>query len=409
MAYPIKNKRILLGVTGGIAAYKAAELTRLLTRRGAVVRVAMTRSATAFVAPLTFQALSGHAVALELLDPAEEAAIGHIALARWADSIVIAPATADFLARISLGLADDLLATICLAAECPIAVAPAMNRAMWGHAATREHLARLIQRGVRVIGPASGEQACGETGEGRLLEPEAICAELESQYEPPCLAGVRVLVSAGPTREPIDPVRFLSNRSSGKMGYAVAEAAKRAGAQVTLVSGPTALAAPNVDAFFVVETAREMAAAVLERSARSDIYIGAAAIADYRPRQAETRKLKKNDERMTLELERTRDVLGAVASLSPRPFVVGFAAETDRLEQFARGKLTAKGADMIAANWVGRERGGFERDENALQVYWRGGERALPMAPKSELARQLIALIAERYQAERNAEQRAAD
>ena len=395
----LHDKRILLGVTGGIAAYKAAELTRLLTRRGASVRVAMTKAATSFVGPLTFQALSGQPVHLALLDAGAEAAMSHITLARWADLIVIAPATADFLAKISLGLADDLLSTMCLASEAPIAVAPAMNRVMWEHAATQEHVGRLTARGVSVLGPGSGEQACGEIGRGRLLEPEALCCELEQLLGHPCLRDLRVLVSAGPTREPIDPVRFLSNRSSGKMGYAVAEAAKAAGARVTLVSGPSALSAPPVDTFIMVETAEEMAQAVLALAPSHDIYIGAAAIADYRPAAPEAGKIKKHQQQLHLVLERTRDVLSAVAACEPRPFVVGFAAETDRLEEHARAKLEAKGADMVAANWVGREQGGFDRDDNALQVYWKGGEQHLPTAPKRQVARQLIELIADRYQA----------
>ncbi len=395
----LQDKRILLGVTGGIAAYKAAELTRLLTRRGASVRVAMTAAATSFVGPLTFQALSGQPVHLDLLDAGAEAAMNHIALARWADLILIAPATADFLARMSLGLADDLLSTLCLASEGRIAVAPAMNRVMWEHAATREHIGRLAGRGVRMLGPASGEQACGEIGQGRLLEPEELCSELERLFEAPILEGVRVLISAGPTREPIDAVRFLSNRSSGKMGYAVATAAKGAGAHVTLVSGPTALPAPPVDNFIAVATAEEMALAVLKQVPCHEIYIGAAAIADYRPAVTEAGKIKKRQQQLQLVLERTQDVLSAVAACEPRPFVVGFAAETDRLEEHARAKLETKGADMVAANWVGREQGGFDRDDNALQVYWKGGEQYLPMAPKSRLARQLIELIADRYHA----------
>ncbi len=393
----LHHKKILLGVTGGIAAYKSAELTRLLVKRGASVRVVMTRAATSFIAPLTFQALSARPVHSDLLSAETEAAMSHIALARWADLILIAPATADFLARISLGLADDLLTTLCLVAECPIAVAPAMNRAMWEHPATQEHMARLGARGVRLLGPAAGEQACGEIGRGRLLEPEELCDQLLRLFTPPCLQGLRVLVSAGPTREPIDPVRFLSNRSSGKMGYAVAEAAQMAGARVTLVSGPTALKAPPVECFVAVETADQMARAVIDRASAHDIYIGAAAIADYRPAAAEAGKIKKHQAQLHLILERTRDVLSAVAACRPRPFVVGFAAETDRLEEHARAKLQAKNADLVAANWVGRDQGGFDRDENALQVYWKGGERQLPMAPKPQIARQLIELIAERY------------
>lgn len=384
-------------MTGGIAAYKAAELTRLLTKRGASVRVVMTGAATAFVTPLTFQALSGQAVHLDLLDAGAEAAMGHIALARWADLILIAPATADFLARMRLGLADDLLSTLCLAAQVPIAAAPAMNQAMWAHAATQEHVRLLAARGIRILGPASGSQACGETGPGRMLEPPDICSEIDGILGDFCLQDVRVLVSAGPTREPIDPVRFLSNRSSGKMGYALATAAQRAGARVTLVSGPTSLPQPWVESFVSVETAEEMSRAVLERSPSHDIYIGAAAIADYRPARRAESKIKKNEHPLQLVLERTRDVLSAVARCEPRPFIVGFAAETDRLEEYARGKMEAKGADMVAANWVGKGRGGFDSDDNALQVYWKGGEHHYPMSSKSRIAQQLIELIAHRY------------
>lgn len=402
----LKDRRILLGVTGGIAAYKAAELTRLLQQQGAAVRVVMTRAATDFVAPLTFQALSGNPVHLELLDPATESAMGHIELARWPELILIAPATADFIAKMRMGLADDLLTTLCLAAEGRIAVAPAMNRAMWDHPATQDNVGVLAARDVVLLGPASGTQACGEIGPGRMLEPAEITAEVSRLLARGRLATRRVLISAGPTREPIDPVRFISNRSSGKMGYALAAAARRAGATVTLVSGPTALPAPTVSEFVPVETAREMAAALLERAATHDIYIGAAAIADYRPISAETGKIKKGQETMTLQLTRTQDVLGTLGGSWPRPFLVGFAAETDRLEEHARSKLAAKHLDLIAANWVGGAAGGFDRDENALHVFWADGERHLPMAPKQRIAEQLIDLIADRYD-EKNSDQAA--
>jgi len=401
------KQRILLGVTGGIAAYKAAELTRLLQQQqGCEVRVVMTRGAMAFVTPLTFQALSGHPVHWDLLDPATESAMGHIELARWPDLILIAPATADFIARLRAGIADDLLSTLCLAAEGRIAVAPAMNRAMWDHPATRDNVAVLAARGVILMGPGSGPQACGETGPGRMLEPAEICAEAGRLLSTGRLAGRRILISAGPTREPIDPVRFISNRSSGKMGYALAVAAQRAGAAVTLVSGPTGLAAPAVSAFIPVETAEQMAEAILARASAHDVYIGAAAIADYRPETAAHAKIKKGAEAMTVHLTRTRDVLSALGACEPRPFLVGFAAETDQLEAHARGKLADKGLDMIAANWVGRPSGGFDRDENALHVYWPDGEQHLPMAPKRRIAEQLIDLIADRYD-EKNSDQTA--
>lgn len=395
----LDGKRILLGVAGGIAAYKSAELVRLLRKRGAILRVVMTEAATAFVAPLTFQALSGHPVQLELLDAGAEAAMGHIESARWADLILIAPATADFLAKLRLGLAGDLLSTLCLAAEVPIAAAPAMNRAMWDHPATRENLEVLQRRGVRLLGPASGSQACGEVGPGRMLEPEEICREIPGIFGAGRLQGLKVLVSAGPTREPIDPVRFIGNRSSGKMGYALAVAAQRAGAVVTLVSGPSSLPAPRHIGFVPVETADEMYRAVLDRISGQDIYIGAAAIADYRPERVEPMKIKKLRDELSLSLVRTPDILTAVAASSPRPFVVGFAAETDDLEQHARAKLASKGADMIAANRVGDETGGFERDENALHVIWRDGGCRLPLAAKTRIAEQLIDLIIDRYDA----------
>jgi phosphopantothenoylcysteine decarboxylase/phosphopantothenate--cysteine ligase len=397
----LAGKQLILGVTGGIAAYKAAELARLLRRAEARVHVVMTRSATAFVAPLTFQALSGNPVHLELLDPDEESAMGHISLARAADLILVAPATADFLAKLRAGLADDLLSTLCLAAEVPIAVAPAMNRAMWDNPATRDNIARLRDRGIRILGPAEGRQACGETGPGRMLEPGEICAALPGILGGGALSGATVLISAGPTREPIDPVRYISNRSSGKMGYALAEAATAAGAGVILVSGPTALPAPGVRALIRVETAAEMYDAVLDRARSADIYIGAAAVADYRPVEAAPGKLKKDRDETVLKLRKTRDILAAVAALaSRRPFTVGFAAETDRLEDYARGKLAGKSLDMVAANWVGRGEGGFDADDNALFVCWKGGERRLPLAPKRQLAEQLITLVAERYHAE---------
>jgi phosphopantothenoylcysteine decarboxylase/phosphopantothenate--cysteine ligase len=394
----LSEKHILLGVTGGVAAYKAAELTRLLRAAGAEVRVAMTRAATAFVAPLTFQALSGQPVHLDLLDPSEESAMGHIRLARWADAILIAPASADFIAKLRAGLADDLLSALCLAAQAPLALAPAMNQAMWSNPATADNVACLARRGVRLLGPATGGQACGESGPGRMLEPSELCRELESLFAPACLAGLSVLVSAGPTREAIDPVRYLSNRSSGKMGYALARAALAAGADVSLVSGPVSLEPPAGAALARVESAADMFEAVLEAAPRHDIYIGAAAVADYTPAEVAGHKIKKRDEVLGLALTRTRDILATVAALPRRPFTVGFAAETDQLEAYARQKLENKGLDMVAANRVGPGLG-FDSDENALRVFWRGGEAQLPMAGKAHIAAQLIELIAEQYRA----------
>jgi phosphopantothenoylcysteine decarboxylase/phosphopantothenate--cysteine ligase len=394
----LSQRKILLGVTGGIAAYKAAELARLLAGAGAEVRVAMTRAATAFVAPLTFEALSGNPVCLELLDPGQESAMGHIRLARWADLVLVAPATADFIARLRAGLADDLLSTLCLAATVPVVLAPAMNRAMWEHPATRDNAACLERRGVRLLGPDHGAQACGETGPGRMLEPQRIVEAVASLLGGGVLAGRSVLITAGPTREAIDPVRYLSNRSSGKMGYALAEAAQAEGAEVVLVSGPTALAPPRVREFAAVESAAEMYDAVMARVAGCAIFVGAAAVADYAPVAAASEKIKKGAGEMTLTLAKTRDILAAVATLERPPFTVGFAAETQNLESYAREKLAAKSLDMVAANRVGRGLG-FEADDNAMHVCWPGGEAALPLAPKRAIAEQLIRLIAERYHA----------
>lgn len=393
----LTGQKILLGVTGGIAAYKAAELVRLLRGAGADVRVIMTRAATAFVTPLTFQALSGHPVPLELLDSDAESAMGHIHLARWADRILIAPASADVIARLRVGLADDLLTTVCLAATAPLLLAPAMNQAMWQHAATQENIAVLKSRGVSLLGPAEGEQACGEVGPGRLLEPAAIVEALVVQPGEGALARLRVLISAGPTREPIDPVRYLTNRSSGKMGYALAQAAVAEGAHVVLVSGPTALPEPGVQEFLRVETAGEMYAAVIGRVDAVDIYIGTAAVADYAPLPA-SGKIKKNADELVLTLSKTPDILAAVASHPSRPFTVGFAAETSQLETYARQKLAAKSLDMVAGNQVG-EGLGFDVDQNALYVCWSGGETHLPCTSKTLLAEQLITLIADRYHA----------
>lgn len=397
MGFMLNGKRIVLGVTGGIAAYKSAELTRLLRETGAEVRVAMTPAACAFVAPLTFQALSGHPVGLNLLETPEGAAMEHIDLARWADAVLVAPATADFLARLRLGMADSLLAALCLATQAPLVVAPAMNQAMWRHPATQDNLAVLRERGVHVFGPDEGAQACGDVGPGRMLEPAGLRDALAALWQDGPLAGYRVLVSAGPTREAIDPVRFLSNRSSGKMGFAVAEAVRAAGGRVTLVAGPTALAPPKVDELVRVESAAEMTEAVLSRAAAHDIFIAAAAVADYAPDCVAPAKIKKGANAMVLALHRTPDILAALTSLPKRPFTVGFAAETDDLEHYAREKLRAKRLDMIAANWVGREKGGFEGDENALEVFWAGGHERIALTTKREAARLLVDLIIGRF------------
>lgn len=391
------NKRILLGVCGGIAAYKAAELLRLLRKQGCEVRVVMTAAAARFVAPLTFQALSGHSVHSELLDPDQEQAMSHIHLARWADLLLIAPATADTLAKMAHGLADDLLSTVYLAAECPVYVAPAMNQAMWAKPVTQVNIARLQQHGVVTIGPAAGEQACGEQGVGRMVEPAEIVQSVLADSAGNYLAGLKLVVSAGPTREPLDPVRFISNRSSGKMGYALARAAVAAGADVTLVSGPVQLPAPAGAELVEVETALQMHDAVLKACRNADVYIGAAAVADYRAKQIAAHKLKKAETGAdVIQLEKNPDIVADVAALQPKPWVVGFAAETEDLEHYALGKLRSKNLDMIAANWVGRAEGGFDSERNALQVFWRDGRKALEMADKTSLAVQLLQLIAER-------------
>lgn len=357
----------------------------------------MTESAKQFITPLTFQALSGHPVHGDLFDAEQEQAMGHIHLARWADALVIAPASANTLAKMAHGLADDLLSTLYLAAECPVYAAPAMNQAMWHKPVTQDNIARLKQHGVQLIGPASGEQACGEQGLGRMSEPERICRQILDGFGGKPLTGRKLVISAGPTREALDPVRYISNRSSGKMGYALAEAALYAGAEVVLVSGPVNLPAPKGAMLHAVESAQQMYDVVVSNMPGCDIYIGAAAVADYRPAQVEAKKIKKDDSSQTsMVLEKNPDIIATVASLPDKPFVVGFAAETDDLENYANRKLHSKNLDMIAANWVGKAEGGFDSDRNALQVYWKGGERQLPMTGKRQLAEQLLTLIIER-------------
>ncbi len=419
MLQPLAHIRILLGVTGGIAAYKSADLVRRLRESGAAVQVAMTPAATAFVAPLTFQAVSGHPVRTELLDASAEAGMGHIELARWANLILIAPATADFLARLAHGMANDLLSTLCLATDQPIAVAPAMNRLMWQNAATQDNCRLLARRGVNIWGPGTGEQACGEIGAGRMLEPVELRnlvvellgakgggAELRTELAtssawplaPHDLQGLTVLLTAGPTREPLDPVRFISNRSTGRMGFAVAEAAAMAGARVVLVSGPVNLKTPSGVERIDVESALEMHEAVMQRVRDASIFIATAAVADYRAAQSAEQKIKKTHDTLTLELIRNPDILAEVAALrSHRPFTVGFAAETHDVLRYAEDKRRRKNLDLIAANQVGIPGSGFESAQNELHVLWEGGERILPLADKTLLGQQLIALIAERY------------
>ncbi len=389
-------KRIVFGVTGGVAAYKSVDTVRRLREAGAEVQVVMTAGAQRFVTALTFQAISARPVRSELWDTAAEHAMGHIELGRWAELVFIAPASADFMAHLAQGLAVDLLSTLCLATEAPIVLAPAMNWAMWENAATQENVRRLQARGVRLLGPVAGELAEGEVGMGRMMEPADIVAALSGDAPRP-LKGAHVLVTAGPTREPIDPVRYVSNRSSGKMGYAVARAAAEAGAEVTLVSGPVHLATPRDVRRVDVETAAEMHAAVMERVGAADIFIAAAAVADYAPGKAAPHKIKKQDKaKLALSLQQTPDILAAVAKRARRPYTVGFAAETDQLEKHARAKLDKKHLDLVAANWVGKGRG-FDRDDNALSVYWPGGGEELGHASKLDLARRLIALIAARH------------
>lgn len=392
----LTNKRVLLGVTGGIAAYKSAELARRLRDAGAEVRVVMTRGAQEFITPLTMQAVSGHPVHLHLLDADAEAGMGHIALARWADVVLIAPTSANFLSRLAQGRAEDLLTTLCLAATAPLAVAPAMNQQMWNNAATQANLAILRRRGVHVFGPAEGSQACGDFGPGRMLEPQELVVRTAGLFTSGALAGLNVMVTAGPTWEAIDPVRGITNRSSGRMGYAVAEAAAEAGARVVLVSGPTAQPDPQRIETIRVTSAQEMYDAVHARAAGLQVFIGVAAVADYRPAYAANAKIKKSTERMSLELVRNQDILASVAALPNRPFTVGFAAETDNLEENARQKLEAKRLDLVAANRVGAPGSGFESADNALLVVDRSGSTELSAQPKTKLARALIQLIAEK-------------
>ena len=391
-------RRILLGVSGGIAAYKSAELVRLLRAGGAEVQVVMTASARQFIGPLTLQALSGHPVRDSLWDAAAEAAMGHIELARWADLILLAPATADLLARLAQGRADDLLTTLCLASDRPLWLAPAMNRLMWAHPATQANMELLRARGAQVLGPGVGAQACGETGEGRMLEPADIATAALAALAPRVagLAGRRLLINAGPTYEDIDPVRFLGNRSSGKMGFALAEAAAASGAEVTLVAGPVVLPTPPGVERINVRSAAQMREAVLDRLDGVDVFIAAAAVADYRPRECAEQKIKKSAEAFNIDCVRNPDIVAEAAARQKRPLVVGFAAETREVEAYARDKLERKGLDLIAANDVAAPGLGFESESNALTVLWKDGRRRIETAPKAEVARLLLEIIAER-------------
>ncbi|MDH3759680.1 MAG: bifunctional phosphopantothenoylcysteine decarboxylase/phosphopantothenate--cysteine ligase CoaBC [Gammaproteobacteria bacterium] len=393
----LSNKKVLLGITGGIAAYKSAELVRLLVKAGAEVRVVMTPSAQEFVQPLTYQALSGHRVYVDLFDAEADSAMDHIELARWCDLLLVAPASADFLGKLNAGYADNLLLTLCLASKQPVAVAPAMNQQMFANPSTRENVRQLAAKRVMLWGPAEGEQACGDVGPGRMLEAQQLLDNILQHFSPGNLAGVKLLLTAGPTREAIDPVRYISNRSSGKMGYAIAEAATGQGASVTLVSGPVSLAAPAGVELVNVESAQQMYDAVMQRAGASDIFVACAAVSDYRVDQAARQKIKKSSDSMSLQLVLNADILATVSALDQRPFCVGFAAETQDVEKYALGKLQQKNLDMIAANQVGDGNSGFEIDFNQLEVFWPGGRHAIGQASKTEVAKQLIDLIAERY------------
>ena len=394
----LTNKRILLGVTGGIAAYKSAELVRRLQDEGADVRVIMTRAAQAFITPLTMQALSGHPVHLDLLDTETETVMGHIELARWADLLLIAPATADFMARVASGRGDDLLTAVCLAADSPIALAPAMNQAMWGKSSTQTNLAKLRESGFSILDPDEGLQACGETGVGRLMDVHEIVNAVANLFQGGSLLGLHVLITAGPTIEAIDPVRYISNHSSGKQGYALAEAAIDAGAKVTLVSGPTRLDIPERVHFIGVESARDMLDAVLAHIDDADIFIGVAAVADYRPATVQEQKIKKTDDNaMTLKLVQNPDILKTVAERKQRPFTVGFAAETENLIEHATAKLKRKRLDMIIANNVANTTIGFNADDNETLVITTTGTSEISKMRKSGLARKLIAIIADSF------------
>lgn len=396
----LAGKKILLGISGGIAAYKCAELTRRLIERGAEVRVVMTKAAQEFITPLTMQAVSGFPVSDSLFDPAAEASMGHIELAKWADLVLLAPATADLIARISAGMGNDLLSTLCLATDSPIVVAPAMNQQMYSNVATQENLATLKRRGFHIWGPASGEQACGDVGPGRMLEPMQLVHLAEDFFQPADLNGIKIAITAGPTREAIDPVRYLTNHSSGKMGYAIAEAAAKRGAQITLISGPVNLATPAGVSRIDTESAKQMHLAAMEAATSHDIFISCAAVADFRPADVADQKMKKKsgEDEMVLKLIKNPDIVASVAGLTEqRPFTVGFAAETQDVEQYARGKLSRKNLDLICANDVSQQGQGFNSDSNALHLFWPAGDKALPLTSKQDLGQQLISEIIALY------------
>ncbi len=391
----LANKQILLGVTGGIAAYKSADLVRRLQDAGASVQVVMTPAAQEFITPLTMQALSGNPVHTQLLDPAAEAGMGHIQLARWADLVLIAPASADFIARLTQGMGNDLLSSICLATAAPIAIAPAMNQGMWRNAATQANLELLRKRDIHVFGPADGGQACGDIGPGRMLEPLQLVDAAASLFTPGSLAGKKVVITAGPTREALDPVRYLSNHSSGKMGYALALAAAEAGAHTILISGPTPLATPARVKRIDVTSAAEMHAASLQEALDCDLFIAAAAVADYRPEQVAMQKIKKGAEDMlTLTLVKNPDIVASIAALELKPYTVGFAAESENLLEYARAKLTRKNLDLVVANNISDSSIGFNSDDNAVTLVDKISVTDISQRSKQQLARELIALFA---------------
>lgn len=398
----LNNKKILIGISGGIAAYKTPELVRALIKIGAEVRVCMTRAATEFITPLTLQALTGNPVHTDLLDTEAEAAMGHIELARWADLVFIAPTSADLMARLAHGHANDLLSTICLATEAPIHLAPAMNRVMWSNSVTQDNLQRLKQYGYEFHGPAAGEQACGETGEGRMLEAQEL-ADIVSEFfsktadeSSQLLNGKTVLITAGPTREAIDPVRFISNRSSGKMGYAIAASATKLGAKVELVSGPVALEKPEGVTRYLVESASQMHEKTMGLAKNADIFIATAAVSDYSPSKAAQQKIKKSKHKLSLDLQYNPDILSDVSHAFPNLFSVGFAAETEKLIEYAKDKLKRKKLDLIVANPVGENKG-FDQETNQLEIISNEDHISIPEKDKMSLALELMEIIAEKY------------
>ena len=391
----LTNKKIVLGISGGIAAYKCAELVRRLKEHGCEVKVVMTESAKHFITPLTMQAVSGEIVSDSLLDPAAEAAMGHIEFAKWADLILVAPATCNIIAKMATGIADDLLTTLLLATPAKVAVAPAMNQQMYAHAATQANLATLKARNVLIWGPGKGEQACGDVGSGRMLEPHELVALCVENQPPQILAGKTITITAGPTREPLDPVRFISNHSSGKMGYALAEAALLLGANVNLISGPVTIKAPTGANLINIESAEQLLNEALIYAPQSDAFIGCAAVADYRAGEVATQKMKKQGDELTLTLVKNPDVIAAVANIKHnRPYTVGFAAETQNVESYAKGKLVNKNLDMICANDVSQSGLGFNSDQNALTLYWQNKQLELPVSSKSAIALKVIEQLA---------------